>query len=85
MDFRGKKVFIIGSGKSGIGALSALCHVKAVCTVYDGNEKLTEESVRSRFPEETDADVIIGEVSDEMLAGFDLAVISPGVPIDSPL
>ncbi|MCD8132002.1 MAG: UDP-N-acetylmuramoyl-L-alanine--D-glutamate ligase [Lachnospiraceae bacterium] len=85
MDFRGKKVFIIGSGKSGMGALSALCHVKAVCTVYDGNEKLTEEGVRSRFPEGMDADVIIGEVPDEVLAGFDLAVISPGVPIDSPL
>ncbi|MCD8325991.1 MAG: UDP-N-acetylmuramoyl-L-alanine--D-glutamate ligase [Lachnospiraceae bacterium] len=85
MDFTDKKVFIIGSGRSGMGALTALCHVKAVCTIYDSNEKLTQEGIRARFPEETGADVLIGEVSDEVLSGFDLAVISPGVPIDSPL
>ncbi|MCD7806582.1 MAG: UDP-N-acetylmuramoyl-L-alanine--D-glutamate ligase [Lachnospiraceae bacterium] len=85
MDFSEKKVLIIGSGKSGMGALSALCHVKAVCTVYDGNEKLTEEEILKKCAEHQPEAVIIGEVSDQALSGFDLAVISPGVPIDSPL
>ncbi len=85
MDFKEKKIFIIGSGRSGMGALSALSHVQAVCTLYDSNEKLTEADIREKMPRNTAADVIIGEVSDEILKGFDLAVISPGVPIDSSL
>ncbi len=85
MDFQNKKVFIIGSGRSGMGALSALHHVQAVCTLYDSNEKLTKEEIAAKMPEGTAADIIIGEVSDQTLQGFDLAVISPGVPIDSPM
>ncbi len=85
MEFQNKKVLIIGSGRSGMGALSALCHVQAVCTLYDSNEKLTNKEIAAKMPEGTAADIIIGGVSDQTLSGFDLAVLSPGVPIDSPL
>lgn len=85
MDLSGKKVIVVGTGISGIGAVKLLCEVGAAVVLYDGNDKLDEQEIRSRFPEGVDADIVLGELSEELLKGTDLAVISPGVPIDSPV
>ena len=39
-DLRGKKVLIVGTGISGIGAAEVLCRVGACPVLYDENEKL---------------------------------------------
>lgn len=85
MDLSGKKVIVVGTGISGIGAVKLLCEVGAAVVLYDGNDKLDEQEIRSRFPEGVDADIVLGELPEELLKGADLAVISPGVPIDSPV
>lgn len=85
MDLSGKKVIVVGTGISGIGAVKLLCEVGAAVVLYDGNDKLDEQEIRSRFPEGVDADIVLGELPEELLKGTDLAVISPGVPIDSPV
>ncbi|MBR3762499.1 MAG: UDP-N-acetylmuramoyl-L-alanine--D-glutamate ligase [Lachnospiraceae bacterium] len=85
MIFTDKNILIIGSGISGMGALKALSAVQAHLIVFDGNEKLTPEDISKKLPEGCEAEIIIGVLSEEVLHKLDMAVVSPGVPIDSPL
>ena len=85
MIFTGKNILIVGSGISGMGALKALSTVQANCILYDGNEKLTEEEILKKLPEGCRAKICIGMLNEEVLHSLDMAVVSPGVPIDSPL
>lgn len=85
MDLSGKSVLVFGTGVSGIGAADLLEKVRAKVILYDGNEKLTEESMRAKLPEGSAARIVIGELPEETLKELDLAVLSPGVPTDLPL
>ena len=85
MDLSGKKVIVVGTGISGIGAVKILCEVGAAPVLYDGNDKLDKQEIKSKFSEGVDADIVLGELPEELLRSADLAVISPGVPIDSPV
>lgn len=85
MDLQGKCVVVVGSGVSGIGAVKLLNQVGAEAVLYDGNEKLEASEVEARLPEGVKAKVVIGGSFDELVKGADLAVISPGVPVDSPV
>ena len=40
MNLSGKKVIVVGTGISGIGAVKLLCEVGAQAVLYDGNDKL---------------------------------------------
>lgn len=85
MELQGKKVLIIGSGISGIGAAKLLYSEKAVPVVYDENKNLTVETVRSRLPEGMEAEIIIGSLPKELLRETALVVPSPGVAVDTEL
>ncbi len=85
MIFTGKNILIVGTGISGMGALKALSTVQANCILYDGNESLTKEEVLGKLPEGCHAEICIGKLREEVLHSLDMAVVSPGVPIDSPL
>lgn len=85
MELQGKKVLIIGSGISGIGAAKLLYSKKAVPVIYDENKNLTVEAVRSRLPEGMEAEIIIGSLTKELLRELALVVPSPGVPVDTEL
>lgn len=85
MDLSGKKVTVVGSGVSGIGAAGLLCRVGADVILYDGNENLTVEEVYAKLPEGVKARIVIGGSLEELAASSDMAVISPGVPVDSPV
>jgi len=85
MNFTNKKILIIGTGISGIGALKALSAVQADCILYDGNDKLTEQAVADKIPADCQAQICIGTLPEEILTTLDMAVVSPGVPVDSPL
>ncbi|MBR5115647.1 MAG: UDP-N-acetylmuramoyl-L-alanine--D-glutamate ligase, partial [Lachnospiraceae bacterium] len=83
-----KRVLVIGSGLSGVGAVRLLHQAEAIPVLLDENEKLTEEEVRSRLAEEDRADteillrklVTINWEQD----GYEAVVPSPGVPLDTP-
>lgn len=88
MNLTNKKVVVVGSGVSGIGATGLLLREGAEVILYDGNEKLTEEAVREKLVENigkeaASAKIIVGEIGDDIIQKTDLCVISPGVPIDS--
>lgn len=84
-DRNGKKVLVFGSGKSGIGAVTLLEHEGIDTILYDGNEKLSEDEVRSRLPEDSRSEIILGEFPQQKMKEIDLVVLSPGVPTDLPV
>lgn len=86
IEVRNKKVIVAGSGKSGIGATELLCKVGAKIVLYDGNEKLSKEEVREKLSYDIrdNIEIVIGEMTQEVLKDAVLMVVSPGIPIDAP-
>lgn len=84
MEIQGKRILVVGSGKSGIGAVSLLNAVGAVPVLFDGNEKLDPEEIRLRAGGRKDLDIYVGSVPEEEKKQIVLVVISPGVPVDAP-
>ena len=82
---QGKKVLVVGTGISGVGAVTLLHKMNACITVYDGNEKLTEKEVLKKLPAEVSVKVFTGTLPREEVESLDVAVLSPGVPLDAPV
>ena len=80
-----KKIVVIGSGVSGVGAVKLLEAAGAVPTLYDSNEKLTGAEVRGRLPEGSKCKIVLGAFPEELKKETELVVLSPGVPVDLPL
>ena len=85
MKLEGKNVLVFGSGISGIGAADLLKQVGANPIIYDGNEELDREEIRSRMKDGAGTKVILGELSEEEMDRLHLVVLSPGVPTDLPV
>ncbi len=83
--FEGRKCLVIGSGVSGQGAVSLLGHMGADILLFDGGDKITQEELEGRVPRGVQAGCYVGQVPGEVLEQIDVAVLSPGVPVDSPL
>ncbi len=79
--FTGKKVLVLGMGKSGRAAMQALLKQGAVVSVYDrhGAEELEESLLM--FLKKSGVGLYLGKMPD---AGeqFDMLVLSPGIPPD---
>lgn len=84
MDWKNKKVLVAGSGKSGIGAADLLKKVGADIVIYDGNEKINKDDVLAKLQNADNVEVIIGELSQEVINSVDLMILSPGIAIDAP-
>lgn len=82
MELQGKKVLVFGSGISGIGAAKLLEAVGARVVLYDGNEKLKKEELQKKLLKGSACEIVLGELSGEVISTLDLAVMSPGVPLD---
>jgi UDP-N-acetylmuramoylalanine--D-glutamate ligase len=83
MELCNKKVVVVGTGVSGIGAVKLLAGTGAVITLYDGNEKADRNAIMAKLPENVEVELIIGAMPQHTVNATDLLVISPGVPIDS--
>lgn len=83
--FEGQKCLVIGSGVSGQGAVSLLGHMGADILLYDGGEKITQEELEGRVPQGVQARCYVRQLPEELMGQIDVAVLSPGVPADSPL
>lgn len=86
IDLVGRKVLIIGAGKSGIGSACLLERNGAIPVIYDSNENAIEADIRSKLEsalgKESNAEIITGVFKNEMTEGVALTVLSPGVPTD---
>ena len=77
MTLKDKNVIVIGLGKSGMAAYELLTKMQAGICLYDGKEDLDTTS----YP----VPVHLGSIPEEVLKTLDLAVFSPGVPLDIPV
>ena len=84
MNAEGRKILIVGTGKSGIAAAGLLSEKGGIPVLFDENENTDPAKVRERLPGCPDAEVIVGAFPRERTGEFDLVVMSPGVPVDTP-
>ncbi len=83
MDLKGKKVLVVGLGKSGLASAVFLRRLGAQVTVSDIR---SVEALASELPALLDAGVMV-EAGGHGLLTFrrqDLIVVSPGVPLETP-
>ena len=80
----GKHVLVLGAARSGICSAELLIRNGAEVTVFDQNEKLDRNVFYSHFEGNKKPELVIGEFPDKLLTVADLAVISPGIPLDLP-
>ena len=85
MKLKDKIVLVVGTGISGIASTELLMENEAYAILYDGNKKLTTLDVEKKLSGVKVHNIVIGEVPKETWDKVDLMVISPGVPIDSPI
>ena len=85
--FEGKRVLVIGAGRSGVAAVHLLLACGATPVLLEQNEKRTEEDVREALMEEDRAktEVFAGTLPEAELKKLDCCVPSPGVPMDAPI
>ena len=85
-EINGKKVLVIGTGLSGVGSVRLLHRVGAVPVMLEENTKVTKEDIVKKLHDEDkdNTDIIIGEITDDMLDEIALVVPSPAVPLDAP-
>lgn len=83
MELQGKKVLVVGSGISGIGAVEVLHHAGAFPILFDENDKLSLEEVQNKLKPGVKAEIVIGILPEEMAGSIELVVLSPGVPTDT--
>lgn len=83
MDLKGKKVLVVGLGKSGLAAALFLRHKGAMVTVSDVR---SAEALANEIPALLEEGIMV-EAGGHGLLTFrrqDLIVVSPGVPLDTP-
>ena len=85
MKIEDKKVLVVGAGKSGIAAAELLLEKQVETVLYDGNKDFNIEQLYEKETKLKGVPVLLGELSDEQLREFDIAVLSPGVPTDLPV
>jgi len=82
---KGRKCLVVGSGISGIGAMSLLNKLGAEIVLFDG--KLSVEELKQKVPEGVRATCYSGELPESTMDAekIEIAVLSPGVPTDIPM
>ncbi len=80
---KGQKCLVIGSGISGVGAVTLLREMNGEIILFD--EKLSVEELRGKLQEGIQATCYSGSVPEDVLAQIDIVILSPGVPTDIPM
>lgn len=87
ININGKKVIVIGTGKSGIGSAVLLEKNGALPIIYDGNDKTDIDEVKKKLTQNlgfpTNAEIVTGEFPTRIMQDAELCVLSPGVPVDA--
>ncbi len=79
------RYLVVGTGVSGIAAVQLLCDNGQDVIVFDGNENLDVCCMKLKHPALEEVPVYLGTLPDEVYDDFDIAILSPGVPTDSPM
>ena len=79
-----KTVIVAGAGKSGIASVGLLLRNGANVILYDQNTEIDKDKLFADFKNSEKVEIVLGELTDELLDRADLFVISPGIPLDLP-
>ena len=85
MKIEEQKVLVVGTGISGIAAAELLQSKNVDTVLFDGNKELDLNKFYEKAPELKDMPIILGELTEEQMHEFGVAVLSPGVPTDLPM
>ena len=77
-----KRFIVIGAGISGISACELLLNRDKEVTLYDGNVNIDAKELVKKNNFLENVDIIIGDIDNETIKGFDRAIVSPGIPLD---
>ncbi len=80
---KGQRCLVVGSGISGVGAMTLLHRMNAEIRLFD--EKLSVEELENKVPTGVAAQCYSKELPQEIMESLDIAVLSPGVPTDIPM
>ena len=83
-NWQGKRVLVLGMARSGIAVAQLLCRFGAVPLL---NDRKTEQELGEALAplRELPCEWHLGEDAEALLPQCDVLLISPGVPIDSPI
>ena len=84
MNLEGKRVLVVGAGKSGIAAARLLLEAGAAPVLFDANEKTDIQALSGLFPDGANIRIRVGTLPEEEKEDLSLVVMSPGVPVDTP-
>ena len=73
------------SSRNGIAATELLVRQNIDTVLFDGNIELDKEKLYAKSEVLRQVPLILGELSEEEMGQFDVAVLSPGVPTDLPM
>ena len=84
MDWKGKKVIVAGTGKSGMSAAKLLLQIGAKVVLFDENEKADTTGIMQQLENNPNVSVILGQMTDAIAKEAECMVISPGISIEAP-
>ncbi len=85
MDILAQTYIVIGTGKSGVAAAGLLLKKGCEVYLYDGNENLDVAGFYDKNPKLQKVEIYLGDKVKDILSQVNVAVLSPGVPVDGPL
>ena len=85
MKIEEQKVLVVGTGISGIAAAELLQSKNVDTVLFDGNKELDVNKLYEKAPKLKEMPIILGELTEEQMHEFGVAVLSPGVPTDLPM
>ncbi len=89
MNLDGKKVIVMGAGKSGVSAAVLLVNIGAIPLIYDENKELDAAALREKLSARLGGEkaetvgICAGKLPDAEKIAAALLVMSPGIPTDT--
>ncbi|HIU88401.1 MAG TPA: UDP-N-acetylmuramoyl-L-alanine--D-glutamate ligase [Candidatus Avilachnospira avistercoris] len=79
----GRRIFVAGTGKSGIAAAKMVLQSGGEVVLYNSDPETDDLEVMSDFSPKDDIEFIKGKLYKSQIMGVSLAVVSPGIPLSA--
>ena len=79
----GRKIFIAGTGKSGISAAKMVLSMGGEVILYNSDPETDEYEVMANFGPRDAVEFVKGRLYKSQIMGVNLAIMSPGIPLNA--
>lgn len=79
----GRKIFIAGTGKSGISAAKMVLSMGGEVILYNSDPETDEYEVMANFGPRDAVELVKGRLYKSQIMGVNLAIMSPGIPLNA--